>query len=127
MSSTKQCRTLRRAAVCLAVALALSPGCILGSPVAAFSGEPYGMTIDDAEAIGGERWPIWGGHPVMAAIDIPFAAVLDTAFLPISLLFWGISALGDGGDDGHGHGHDDHGHADDGHSHDDGEDHGHSH
>lgn len=121
-------RRLTLLTLCLAGALALAPGCILGSPVAAFSGEPYGMTRDDASAIGGERWPIWGGHPVMAAIDIPFAAVLDTAFLPISLIVWGISALGDDGGHGHGHGDDGHDHDDgDDHDHDDGGDHGHTH
>lgn len=116
-------RLIKLLAPCLVGALALAPGCILGSPVAAFSGEPYGMTRDDVEAIGGERWPIWGGHPVMAAVDIPFAAVLDTAFLPISLIVWGLSALGDGGEDEHGHGDDghDHDHGDDGHDHADGE------
>ncbi|MCO5170146.1 MAG: YceK/YidQ family lipoprotein [Planctomycetes bacterium] len=97
-------------ALVLTCALTLAPGCIIGSPVAAFSGEPYGMTIDDIDAIGGEKKPIWGGRPVLAAIDLPFAAVLDTAFLPIALLFWGISALVGGGSDpdhGHGHRHDD--------------------
>src|SRR5690606_20732818 len=111
---------------CLAASLVLGPGCILGSPVAAFSGEPYGMTRDDASAIGGEHWPIWGGHPVMAAIDIPFAAVLDTAFLPFALIFWGITAIGDdGGDGGHDHEHD-HGDGEYDHHHGDGEyDHAH--
>src|SRR5688500_14237309 len=92
-------------ALTLTVAVALAPGCIFGSPVAAFSGEPYGMTRDDWSAIGGARPPIWGGHPVFAAIDLPFAFVLDTGFLPISLLIWGIKALGDGKDE-HDHGED---------------------
>lgn len=92
-------------ALALAGTLALGPGCIIGSPVAAFSGEPYGMTIDDIDAMGGAKKPIWGGRPVLAAIDLPFAAVLDTAFLPIALIFWGISALvGGGSDPDHGHG-----------------------
>ena len=82
----------------LAVALLATPGCLIMSPVGAFSGYPYGMTIDDVEAIQGKKSPLWGGHPVMAAIDLPFAAVLDTAFLPIALLMWGVRALvGDGG------------------------------
>lgn len=111
-------RSTKLLAACLVASLALGPGCILGSPVAAFSGEPYGMTRDDASAIGGERWPIWGGHPVMAAIDIPFAAVLDTAFLPIALIMWGITSLADGGDGhGHGHGHGDGHHGDGEHDH----------
>jgi uncharacterized protein YceK len=105
-------------ALTVAAAVALAPGCIFGSPIAAFSGEPYGMTRDDWSAIGGKRQPIWGGHPVFAAIDLPFAFVLDTGFLPISLIVWGLKALGDGGeDDGHGHGHS-HGEGED-HSHDD--------
>lgn len=112
-------------------ALVLGPGCVMGSPVAAFSGEPYGMTRDDVAAIGGDRWPIWGGHPVMAAIDIPFAAVLDTAFLPIALIVWGLSSLAGGGEDpDHGHSHGrgddhDHGHGDEPHSHDDRHHHSH--
>lgn len=111
----------------LAATVALVPGCIFGSPVAAFSGEPYGMTRDDWSAIGGARQPIWGGHPVFAGIDLPFAFVLDTGFLPISLLIWGIKALADGGDDdrgGHGHSHGD-GEAD--HRHDDDEQDDHEH
>lgn len=88
----------------LVLSLALPPGCIFGSPVAAFSGEPYGMTRDDVSAINGKRGPIWGGRPVLAAIDLPFAAVLDTGFLPIALIFWGISALVGGDEHDHGHG-----------------------
>ncbi|MEZ6184542.1 MAG: YceK/YidQ family lipoprotein [Planctomycetota bacterium] len=94
----------------LALALALGPvGCIIGSPVAAFSGEPWGMTRDDWSALGGrERGPIWGGAPVFAAIDLPFAFVLDTGFLPISGLIWLIRLAADGDDDGgHGHSHGD--------------------
>lgn len=68
-------------------------GCLIGSPVAAISGEPYGMTIDDAKSLQGKKGRIWSGAPFFAAVDIPFAAVLDTAFLPISLLVWGIRAL----------------------------------
>jgi uncharacterized protein YceK len=90
-------------ALTLTAAVALAPGCIFGSPVSAFSGEPYGMTRDDWSAIGGARPPIWGGHPVFAAMDLPFAFVLDTGFLPIALIVWGIKALGDGDDD-HDHG-----------------------
>ena len=115
-------RTTRRTTL-VALALAATivvvpPGCILGSPVAAFSGEPYGMTRDDWDAVGGARRPILGGHPVLAAIDLPFAFVLDTGFLPIALIVWGIKALGDGGDE-HDHGPD----AD--HTHDGDEDHDH--
>lgn len=115
--------------IALALTVALPPGCIFGSPVAAFSGEPYGMTRDDWSAIGGKRGPVWGGHPVVAAIDLPFAAVLDTAFLPIALIFWGISAAVGGGDD-HGHGRDGGGgrysdEEEEEHSHDDGEEHSH--
>ena len=100
-------RTLLTLTLCLT--LLVAPGCIVGSPVSAISGEPYGMTRDDVGAIGGKKRPIWGGHPVAAAIDLPFAFVLDTVFLPISLLIWGIKALAgsDDRDDGHSHGHDD--------------------
>lgn len=111
----------------LVLTLALPPGCIFGSPVAAFSGEPYGMTRDDLSALDGKRGPIWGGRPVLAAIDLPFAAILDTGFLPIALIFWGISAAVGGGDD-HGHGGGGRGYSrDDGeeHTHDDGEEHTH--
>jgi uncharacterized protein YceK len=69
------------------------PGCIMGSPLAAFSGEPYGMVIDDVKAIQGKRGRIWSGASFFAVIDIPIAAVLDTAFLPISLIVWGIKEL----------------------------------
>ena len=79
------------------------PGCLIGSPVAAISGEPYGMTRDDVRAIQGKRGHIWSGAPGFAVVDIVFAAVLDTAFLPVSLLIWGIKALAsdDEGDDDH--------------------------
>jgi uncharacterized protein YceK len=115
--------------IVLVTSLALPPGCIFGSPVAAFSGEPYGMTRDDVSAMGGKRGPIWGGRPVLAAIDLPFAAILDTGFLPIALIFWGLSALVGGGDEhDHGHGggrgysHDD---EEEEHTHDDGSEHSH--
>ena len=85
----------------LALSLIVTPGCILGSPLAAFSGEPYGMVIDDVEAIQGRKKRIWSGAPAFAVIDIPFAFVLDTGLLPISLIMWGILALG--GDDKHDH------------------------
>jgi len=118
----------RRGRILLAITLALPPGCILGSPVAAFSGEPYGMTRDDVSAMGGKKGPIWGGHPVVAAIDLPFAAVLDTGFLPIALIFWGLSAaFGDGSDHGHGGGGRYSDEEEEEHTHDDGEEHTHSH
>jgi hypothetical protein len=37
--------------------------------------------------------------------------VLDTGFLPISLLMWGILSLGEGGDDPDADRHDDHDHS----------------
>lgn len=93
----------RRARVLVALALSaplfLGKGCLIGSPVAAFSGEPYGMTRDDVDALGGRRSAIWGRAPWAAAIDLPFAFVLDTGFLPISLLVWAIVALAGGGDE----------------------------
>ncbi len=115
----------RRARVLVALALCaplfLGKGCLIGSPVAAFSGEPYGMTRDDVDALGGRRSAIWGRAPWAAAIDLPFAFVLDTGFLPISLLIWAIVALA--GDDDHGDEHDD----EYDHDHRDGRDHGHDH
>ena len=85
----------------LVVSVAVGPGCLLGSPLAAFSGEPYGMTIDDIGALGGRNGKIWSGAPVLAFLDLPLAAVLDTGFLPISLIMWGILSIsGAGGDDG---------------------------
>lgn len=92
---------------------------MIGSPLAAVSGEPYGMTVDDVRAMQGKRGRIWSGAPFFAAIDIPFAAVLDTAFLPFSLLVWGIKSLGsdDEGDHDHDHDHGDgHGHDEAGHT-----------
>lgn len=84
----------------LFVALLLcAPGCIVGSPLAAFSGEPYGMVIDDVKAIQGRNGRIWSGAPAFAVFDIPFAAVLDTGLLPISCLMWLILHAGEGGDD----------------------------
>lgn len=85
----------------LATVLIGMPGCIIMSPVGAFTGHPYGMTIDDVEAMQGKKAPLWGGHPFLAAIDLPFAAVLDTALLPLSLPMWGLRVLI--GDDGHAH------------------------
>jgi len=98
----------------LAAALVVGPGCVLGSPLAMISGEPYGQTIDDLDAIGGrKKGPIWGGAPVFAAIDLPFAAVLDTGFLPIALMIWGLKQLGsDDRDHHHGPGDHDHVHGD---------------
>lgn len=66
----------------------LMPGCLVGSPLAAFSGEPYGMVRDDLRAMDGRNGPIWAGAPVFAAIDIPFAFVLDTALFPIGGIMW---------------------------------------
>ena len=43
-------RTARRRAGLLATIALLLPGCLLGSPLAAISGAPYGMVIDDAKA-----------------------------------------------------------------------------
>lgn len=98
----------------LVVSLTLGPGCLLGSPLAAFSGEPYGMTIDDIGALGGKNGKIWSDAPVLAFFDLPIAAVLDTALLPFSLIMWGILSIGGGDDEeDHGHGHD----HDDGHTH----------
>ena len=97
-----------RLSLVLALALAGSPGCLIGSPAAMVAGEPYGMTRDDVAAIGGRKGRIWSGAPVFAAIDLPFAAVLDTAFLPFSLIVWGIKALS--GSDDHDAGHTDEGH-----------------
>lgn len=76
----------------------LTPGCLVGSPLSAFSGEPYGMVRDDIKALSGQNGPIWSGAPAFAVIDIPFAAVLDTGLLPISLIMWLILHAG-GGDD----------------------------
>ena len=73
----------------------LAPGCVVGSPLAAFSGEPYGMVRDDVRAIGGRNGPIWAGAPVFAVIDIPFAFVLDTGLLPISGIMWLILHAGE--------------------------------
>jgi uncharacterized protein YceK len=91
-------RPRRVFALVLTVMVLLSPGCIVGSPLAAITGEPYGMTIDDVKALQGRNGRIWSSAPFFAAVDIPFAAVLDTAFLPISLLMWGILTLAGGGD-----------------------------
>lgn len=102
----------RLAAALVAVALLISPGCVLGSPMAAFSGEPFGMTVDDVRALQGKRSAIWYGAPFFAAIDLPFAVVLDTAFLPISLVAWTINAIAGDDDDDHDHDHD-HGHGHD--------------
>jgi uncharacterized protein YceK len=77
----------------LALCLVLTPGCLLGSPLAAVSGEPYGMVVDDVKALQGKNGRIWSKAPFFAAIDLPIAFCLDTAFLPISLITWGISAL----------------------------------
>lgn len=76
------------AALALVASLFLLSGCVLGSPLAAFSGEPYGMVIDDVKALQGRNGRIWSKAPFFAVIDIPFAAVLDTAFLPISCIMW---------------------------------------
>lgn len=84
----------------LALLVVLSPGCIVGSPLAAFSGEPYGMVIDDVKAIQGRNGRIWSQAPAFAVFDIPFAFVLDTGFLPISCLMWLILHAGDGDDGG---------------------------
>lgn len=87
----------------LGLAWSAGPGCLIGSPVAAISGEPYGMTRDDVRAIQGKRGHIWSGAPGFAVVDILFAAVLDTAFLPFALIVWGIKALAsdEGDEDGH--------------------------
>jgi uncharacterized protein YceK len=69
------------------------PGCLLGSPLAAISGEPYGMVIDDVKALSGKNGRIWSKAPFFAAIDLPIAFCLDTALLPLSLPIWGIMAL----------------------------------
>lgn len=110
---------LKTRLLCLALAASLlvTPGCLIGSPVAAFSGEPYGMTVDDWMALGGRKGRIWSDAPVFAAIDLPFAFVLDTAFLPISLIMWGITAAAGPSAD----------YDDDDHEHDDHDDHEHEH
>ncbi|MGE0711551.1 MAG: YceK/YidQ family lipoprotein [Planctomycetota bacterium] len=81
-------RTSALLALALVLCAALTPGCIVGSPLSAFSGEPYGMTIDDVHALQGRKTAIWAEAPFFAAIDIPFAAVLDTGFLPIAAIMW---------------------------------------
>lgn len=126
---------LKTRLLCLALAASLlvTPGCLIGSPVAAFSGEPYGMTVDDWMALGGRKGRIWSDAPVFAAVDLPFAFVLDTAFLPISLIMWGLTSAADPSEDDyddeedaahdedHEHEHEDGTH----HSHGDGEPHEH--
>jgi uncharacterized protein YceK len=76
--------------------LVAAPGCLMGSPLAAISGEPYGMVIDDVQAIRGRSGRIWSDAPFAAVIDIPFAFVLDTAFLPVSAIIWSIKAIAGG-------------------------------
>lgn len=85
----------------VAVLVLVLPGCLLGSPLAAIGGEVYGQTRDDITAVTTDKkGPIWSGAPVFAAIDLPMAFVLDTAFLPISLIAWAIvSASDDDGDE----------------------------
>lgn len=95
------CERARRRvlALSLSIALVVAPGCVVGSPLAAFSGEPYGMTLDDVASLQGRKGRIWSGAPAFAAIDLPFAAVLDTGLLPISLPIWAIRALASDGDE----------------------------
>jgi len=81
------------------VVLIVTPGCLMGSPAAAVAGEPYGMVVDDVKALQGKKGPIWAAAPVMAAFDLPLAACLDTAFLPIALIVWAIKALAGADDD----------------------------
>ncbi len=83
----------------LVAIVCFTPGCLVGSPLSAFSGEPYGMVRDDIKAIDGQNGPIWSGAPAFAVFDIPLAFVLDTAFLPISCLMWLILHAGEGDDD----------------------------
>lgn len=85
--------------VLLVVGCALLPGCLLGSPAAAVSGEPYGMVIDDVKAMAGRNGPIWAGAPVFAFFDLPVAFALDTGFLPIALVVWAVKAISGGGDE----------------------------
>jgi uncharacterized protein YceK len=110
----------------LALTLGGPAGCLIGSPVAAVSGEPYGMTVDDVRALQGKKGRIWSGAPIFAGIDLPFAFVLDTGFLPISLVVWGILWLAsdeeEGDDHGHDHGEGTHDHGDGPHSHAEGPD-----
>lgn len=101
-------RRARGLTLVLALALLAQPGCLIGSPAAMIAGEPYGMTRDDVSALGGRKGRIWSGAPVFAAVDLPFAAVLDTAFLPITMIVWGLKALA--GSDDHDAGHGDEGH-----------------
>lgn len=109
-------------ALLLSLAVAVAPGgCIIGSPSAAISGEPYGWTVEDWRGATGDRKSAWRDHSVLAAIDLPFAAVLDTALLPISLILMGIFALADGDEDEEGR----HDHGDGPHTHDGDEDHTH--
>jgi len=86
-------------ALLLVAIVCFTPGCLVGSPLAAFSGEPYGMVRDDIKAISGQNGPIWAGAPAFAVFDIPLAAVLDTAFLPISCIMWLILHAGEDDDD----------------------------
>lgn len=83
----------------LVLLVALAPGCVIGSPLAAFSGEPYGMVIDDVRALQGRNGRIWSQAPAFAVIDIPFAFVLDTGLLPISAIMWLILHAGESDDD----------------------------
>lgn len=83
----------------LVAIVSFTPGCLIGSPLSAFSGEPYGMVRDDIKAIDGQNGPIWSGAPAFAVFDIPLAFVLDTAFLPISCLMWLILHAGEDDDD----------------------------
>ena len=83
-------RSPRRAKGLVIAALLLVPGCVIGSPLAAVGGKPYGMTSDDVQAIRGERDAFWSHAPILAGLDLPFAAVLDTALLPLALVMWAI-------------------------------------
>lgn len=84
----------------LVLTVATLPGCLLGSPLSAIAGEPYGMVRDDIKAItSNKKGPIWRGAPVFAAIDLPMAFVLDTALLPISLPIWAILSAGEEDED----------------------------
>ena len=87
----------------LALALVTTPACaIVGSPYYAFQGEPYGMTRHDLDPLEGSGLKGGRGHAgalflmpvvVLWLLDLPFAAILDTALLPISGPIWAIRQL----------------------------------
>lgn len=90
--------------------LSSTPGCLVCCPLAVVSAEPFGQTADDVYAIKDKsrRWedapdfvdgirgryrPYWEDHPVLAALELPFAFATDLAFLPLAIVAWGIHGL----------------------------------